>query len=86
MGSLIDGKKILLTGGTGSFGQKCTEILLKEFNPESIRIYSRGELMQYQMEQKFHDDRLRFLIGDVRDRNRLGRAMNDVEIVIHAAA
>ena len=63
-----DGKTILLTGGTGSFGQKCTEILLNDFNPESIRIYSRGELMQSQMEQKFHDDRLRFLIGDVRDR------------------
>ena len=55
MGSFADGKKILLTGGTGSFGQKCTEILLNEFNPDSIRIYSRGELLQYQMEQKFHD-------------------------------
>ena len=86
MGSFADGKKILLTGGTGSFGQKCTEILLNEFNPDSIRIYSRGELLQYQMEQKFHDDRLRFLIGDVRDRNRLYRALNDVDIVIHAAA
>lgn len=86
MGSFIDGKKILLTGGTGSFGQKCTEVLLKDFNPESIRIYSRGELMQFQMEQKFHDERLRFLIGDVRDRNRLNRAMNNVDIVIHAAA
>jgi UDP-N-acetylglucosamine 4,6-dehydratase/5-epimerase len=86
MGSFIDGKKILLTGGTGSFGQKCTEVLLKDFNPESIRIYSRGELMQSQMEQKFHDERLRFLIGDVRDRTRLNRAMNDIDIVIHAAA
>lgn len=86
MGSFVDGKKILLTGGTGSFGQKCTEILLDSFNPESIRIYSRGELMQSQMEQKFQDSRLRFLIGDVRDRNRLNRAMNDVDIVIHAAA
>jgi UDP-N-acetylglucosamine 4,6-dehydratase/5-epimerase len=86
MGSIVDGKKILLTGGTGSFGQKCTEILLKDHNPEKIRIYSRGELMQDQMEKKFHDDRLRFLIGDVRDRIRLDRAMDDVDIVIHAAA
>lgn len=86
MVSYVDGKKILLTGGTGSFGQKCTEILLNNLNPASIRIYSRGELMQSQMEQKFHDDRLRFFIGDVRDRSRLNRAMNDVDIVIHAAA
>lgn len=86
MRSFINGKKILLTGGTGSFGQKCTEILLQDFNPESIRIYSRGELMQSQMEQNFHDDRLRFFIGDVRDRNRLNRAMNNVDVVIHAAA
>jgi UDP-N-acetylglucosamine 4,6-dehydratase/5-epimerase len=86
MGFFVDGKKILLTGGTGSFGQKCTEILLNDFNPESIRIYSRGELIQSQMEQKFRDERLRFFIGDVRDRNRLNRAMSDVDIVIHAAA
>jgi len=82
----INGKTILLTGGTGSFGQKCSEILLNKFEPESLRIYSRGELMQVQMEQKFNDDRLRFLIGDVRDHQRLYRAMNGVDIVIHAAA
>lgn len=84
--SVIEGKTILLTGGTGSFGQKFTELILKEHNPKSIRIYSRGEQMQYEMEKKFHDDRLRFFIGDVRDRNRLYRAMNGVDIVIHAAA
>jgi UDP-N-acetylglucosamine 4,6-dehydratase (inverting) len=82
----IDGKKILLTGGTGSFGQKFSEIVLNEYNPQSIRIYSRGELMQSQMNQKFNDPRLRFFIGDVRDRERLYRAMNDVDIVVHAAA
>jgi UDP-N-acetylglucosamine 4,6-dehydratase/5-epimerase len=86
MGSFVDGKKILITGGTGSFGQKCTEILLNNYNPEIIRIYSRGEFIQSQMEQKFHDERLRFLIGDVRDRTRLNRAMNDVDVIIHAAA
>jgi len=82
----LNGKTILLTGGTGSFGQKCSEILLNQSEPESLRIYSRGELMQVQMEQKFNDNRLRFLIGDVRDRQRLYRAMNGVDIVIHAAA
>ena len=86
MSSGFDGKTILVTGGTGSFGQKFTEILLRECHPESIRIYSRGELMQMQMSQKFNDDRLSFLIGDVRDRNRLYRAMRGVDIVVHAAA
>jgi UDP-N-acetylglucosamine 4,6-dehydratase/5-epimerase len=86
MGSFVDGKKILLTGGTGSFGQKFSEILLKEYNPDIIRVYSRGELMQYEMAKKFHDDRLRFFIGDIRDQKRLSRAMNEVDIVVHAAA
>ncbi|WP_342305952.1 UDP-N-acetylglucosamine 4,6-dehydratase (inverting) [Methanolobus sp. ZRKC5] len=84
--SLFDGKNILLTGGTGSFGKKFTEIILREFNPNSLRIYSRGEFNQYQMKQEFSDKRLRFLIGDVRDRERLYRAMNGIDIVVHAAA
>ncbi|MDD4249337.1 MAG: polysaccharide biosynthesis protein, partial [Methanosarcina sp.] len=62
--SAFDGKTILLTGGTGSFGNKFTEILLREHNPKSLRIYSRGEYNQYIMEQKFKDNRIRFLIGD----------------------
>jgi len=86
MQSSFEGKTILITGGTGSFGQKFTEILLKEYNPKTIRIYSRGELMQIQMEQKFRDNRLSFLIGDVRDKARLSRAMKGVDIVVHAAA
>ena len=85
--SIFDGKVILLTGGTGSFGQKFTEIVLREHNPEAIRIFSRGELLQQEMRQKFNDDeRLRFFIGDVRDRERVYRAMNGVDIVVHAAA
>ncbi|OEU41778.1 UDP-N-acetylglucosamine 4,6-dehydratase (inverting) [Methanosarcina sp. Ant1] len=84
--SAFDGKTILLTGGTGSFGNKFAEIILREYNPASLRIYSRGEYNQYIMEQKFKDDRIRFLIGDVRDRARLYRAMNNVDLVIHAAA
>jgi UDP-N-acetylglucosamine 4,6-dehydratase/5-epimerase len=80
-------KIILLTGGTGSFGQKFVEIMLKEYNPKTIRIFSRDELKQWEMAQKFnYDERLRFFIGDVRDKERLERAMDGVDIVIHAAA
>jgi UDP-N-acetylglucosamine 4,6-dehydratase (inverting) len=82
----INNKTILVTGGTGSFGQKFTEIVLKEHNPRSIRIYDNRELAEVEMERKFNDSRLRFFIGDVRDKNRLDRAMNGVDIVVHAAA
>jgi UDP-N-acetylglucosamine 4,6-dehydratase len=84
---VLEGKTVLLTGGTGSFGQRFTAIALKEQNPRAIRVFSRGELLQHEMRLKFNDDaRLRFLIGDVRDRNRLYRAMSGVDIVVHAAA
>lgn len=83
----LENKVILLTGGTGSFGQKFTEVALREHNPKVIRIFSRGELLQQEMRQKFSDEpRLRFFIGDVRDRERVYRAMNGVDIVVHAAA
>ncbi len=82
----VDGKVILLTGGTGSFGKKFSEIVLKHYNPKSIRIFSRGEFLQHEMEKEFRDDRLRFFIGDVRDKDRLERAMNDVDVVVHSAA
>jgi len=80
-------KVILLTGGTGSFGQKFTRVILEKYNPKVVRIFSRDELKQSEMIQKFNNDtRLRFFIGDVRDRNRLSRAMDGVDFVIHAAA
>lgn len=82
----IDNKTILITGGTGSFGQKFTEIILKEYNPKSVRIYDNRELAGVEMERKFNDSRLRFFIGDVRDKARLSRAINGVDIVVHAAA
>jgi UDP-N-acetylglucosamine 4,6-dehydratase/5-epimerase len=82
----VDDKTILVTGGTGSFGQKFVELLLKTQHPRAIRIYSRDEWKQVQMQARFDDSRLRFLIGDVRDRNRLYRALNGVDILIHAAA
>ncbi len=84
--NILKDKVILLTGGTGSFGNKFTEVALKEQNPNAIRIFSRGEKKQLDMMIRFNDDRLRFFIGDVRDKDRLHRAMTGVDIVIHAAA
>lgn len=83
----LQNKVILVTGGTGSFGHKFIEMALKEYNPKVIRIFSRGELLQEEMRLRFKgDERLRFFIGDVRDRERVYRAMNGVDIVVHAAA
>lgn len=85
--STLENKTILLTGGTGSFGQKFTEIVLRDFSPHAVRIFSRSEMLQQEMRQKFSDDsRLRFFVGDIRDRDRVYRAMNSVDIVVHAAA
>ncbi|MDD4136683.1 MAG: UDP-N-acetylglucosamine 4,6-dehydratase (inverting) [Methanoregula sp.] len=86
MSSCFDGKTILITGGTGSFGRTFLATLLREDNPRSVRIYSRGEMLQYETQKMFPDDRIRFFIGDVRDSERLSRAMNGVDIVVHAAA
>ncbi|MEQ8189549.1 MAG: UDP-N-acetylglucosamine 4,6-dehydratase (inverting) [Candidatus Eremiobacterota bacterium] len=84
---MFNDKIILLTGGTGSFGQKFTEIMLEKYTPKIIRIFSRDELKQWEMQEKFNNNRnLRFFIGDIRDKDRLDRAMDDVDIVVHAAA
>ena len=85
MNQLFENKKILITGGTGSLGKALTKKLL-EFNVNTIRIFSRDELKQSEMQSKFNDKRLRFLIGDIRDKERLSRAFEDIDIVFHAAA
>jgi len=78
--------KVLITGGSGSFGQAMTKLLLEERLASRIVIFSRGEHLQEEMARKFGDDRLRFFIGDVRDQARLEMAMHGVDTVIHAAA
>ena len=85
---MLNNKTILITGGTGSFGKKATETILKNYEPEKIIIFSRDELKQYEMNQTFHVDKypMRYFIGDVRDKERLHRAFHDVDYVIHAAA
>ena len=78
-------KTILITGGTGSLGQALTKRLL-EMGPQAIRIFSRNESKQIEMESDFDDKRLRFFVGDVRDSERLFYALEDVDVVFHAAA
>ena len=83
---MFNGKSILITGGTGSFGKQYVQTLLKNYKPKKIIVYSRDELKQFEMEQDFNQDCMRYFIGDVRDRERLVQAMNGVDYVIHAAA
>jgi UDP-N-acetylglucosamine 4,6-dehydratase len=77
---------VLVTGGTGSFGNKFVEVMLGRYRPRRLCIFSRDELKQSEMMARFNDPSLRFFIGDVRDRERLARAMHGVDIVFHAAA
>ncbi len=83
---MFDDKNILITGGTGSFGKKYVQTLLKRYKPRKIIVYSRDELKQYEMQQTFNAPQMRYLIGDVRDGHRLAVAMEGVDYVIHAAA
>ena len=86
---MFNDKTILITGGTGSFGKKCTEIILKKYKPKRLIIFSRDELKQFEMAQEFSDSKyecIRYFIGDVRDKERLYRAFRNVDYVIHAAA
>lgn len=84
--NILDNKTILLTGGTGSFGQAFTRVVLEKYNPKALRIFSNEEYPQFLMSKKFQEKRLRFFIGDVRDKDRVYRAMNGVDMVVHAAA
>jgi len=83
---MFNDKSILITGGTGSFGKMYTNILLKKFRPKKIIIFSRDELKQFEMQQTFNHDCMRYFLGDVRDASRLNEAMFGVDYVIHAAA
>ena len=82
---MLEGKKILITGGTGSLGQALTRFLLK-MDIDTIRIVSRNEQKQIEMESNFNDKRLRYFLADVRDSDRLNRALEDIDFVFHAAA
>ncbi len=86
---MLNGKVMLVTGGTGSFGQKFIETVLERYRPERLIVFSRDELKQYQMRERFPEPVhrcIRYFIGDVRDRDRLYRAFDGVDIVVHAAA
>ncbi len=86
---MFNNKSILITGGTGSFGKNFTKLLLKKYKPKKIIIFSRDEMKQFEMEQKFSIKKypsIRYFIGDVRDKDRLDIALHGVDFVIHAAA
>ena len=82
----INGSSILITGGTGSFGQEFTKLLLTKYKARKVVVFSRDELKQYEMAQEINAPNLRYFIGDVRDEDRLRRALNGIDIIIHAAA
>ena len=84
---MFNGKNILITGGTGTFGKQFVKYVAEKYKPNKIIIFSRDEFKQYEMERKFRNiGNLRFFIGDVRDRDRLNRAFYGVDYVVHAAA
>ena len=83
---MFDGQTILITGGTGSFGKQYTETLLNRYKPKKIIIFSRDELKQYEMQQVYNAECMRYFIGDVRDKERMMQACKGVDYIIHAAA
>ena len=84
---MFDNKRILVTGGTGSFGNRFISTILNDYSPSAVVVYSRDELKQFEMQQRFPDEsRLRYFIGDVRDAQRMTEAMEKVDFVVHAAA
>ena len=82
----MDGKSVLVTGGTGSFGKQFIKTVLARYRPKRVIVFSRDELKQFDMQQEFNVPEMRYFIGDVRDRDRLRIAMQGVDYVIHAAA
>ncbi len=84
---MLTNKSILITGGTGSFGHTFVPMTLDKYNPKRITIFSRDEMKQWEMAKLFKDDsRVRFIIGDIRDKDRLYRALDGIDYVVHAAA
>lgn len=83
---MFNDKRVLITGGTGTFGTNFTKHLLNKYSPKKVVIFSRDEMKQWDMENAFQDQRLRFMLGDIRDKNRLQRAFSDIDFVVHAAA
>ncbi len=84
---MLDNSSILITGGTGSFGKTFIPMTLKKYNPKRIVVFSRDEMKQWEMAKKYaNDERIRFFIGDVREKDRLWRALNGIDYVVHAAA
>lgn len=83
---VFNNKTILITGGTGSFGKSCIRTILEKYQPKKLIVFSRDELKQFEMQQEFNHDAMRFFLGDVRDESRLNQAMRGVDYVIHAAA
>lgn len=83
---MFNGKSILITGGTGSFGRRCVQMILAKYKPKRLIVFSRDEYKQFQMQQEFNGTEMRYFLGDIRDRNRLRQAMWKVDYVIHAAA
>ncbi len=83
---MFNDKTILITGGTGSFGKKFIKTVLSRYNPKKLIVYSRDELKQYEMASEFNAPSMRYFIGDVRDSDRLMKAMDGVDFVVHAAA
>ena len=83
---MFNGKNILITGGTGSFGKQYTKTLLERYKPQKIVIFSRDELKQYEMAQVYNQPCMRYFLGDVRDESRLKEATNGIDYIIHAAA
>ena len=83
---MLNNKTILITGGTGSFGKKFIDMILSKYDPKKVIVYSRDELKQYEMQQEFPEEKypcMRYFIGDVRDLQRLERAMQEVNIVLN---